>query len=119
MKMDPPFHLRIECLIPGETSAMLFEGPLKPKKRSPRGIYAFFASGIQTLRGIPLEVDVTLYDVSINAGNLAIRSSGTELLWVAPLTRDSRVVLGLSSGEELAVSAVPTFLGHLSGGMNE
>ena len=83
---------------------LLFEGRVRQKKSpSPRGVFDLFVSEIQTPMGLPLELDID-YDASINAGNLAVTTSGEPLLWMSPLTRQSCIILKLPTEEELTIT---------------
>jgi hypothetical protein len=101
--MSEPLLIRVHCKSIAEDAA-LFEGRVKQKKSpSPRGVFDLTVREIQTPMGLPLELEV-FYDASINAGNLAVATAGERLLWTAPLTRQSCIILLLPTQEELTIT---------------
>jgi hypothetical protein len=100
--MSQPLIIRLECESAGQISA-IFEGSVKPRKR-PRGVFDLVVRGIETPKGVPLELAV-FYDASIDDGNLALTTSDRRVLWFSPLKRQSCAILMLPSDEELTISS--------------
>jgi len=102
--MSEPLLVRVECKAVPE-SILLFEGRVRRKKSpSPRGVFDLTIGDILTPAGLPLEIEI-FYDATINAGNLALTTSGESLVWMYPLTRQSCIILKLPTSEELTITS--------------
>jgi hypothetical protein len=99
----PAVRLRIETFSRGRSTAVLYEGSLRPGKK-PRGIFDRYLE-VQTPLGLSLSVEA-LYDASSDNGRLVVKSGDVSLVEVAPLARRFQMMLALPTGEELCVTAM-------------
>lgn len=97
-------RLRIESFRSGHSTAVLFEGQLRPRKK-PRGIFDRYLDDLRTPLGLPLSIEA-IYDASYDNGRLVIRSGDVSLVEVAPLSRQFQMSLALPTEESLSVSAL-------------
>ena len=97
-------RLRIESFTSGRSTAVLFEGQLKPRKK-PRGIFDRYLDDLRTPLGLQLSVEA-IYDASSDNGRLIIRSGEVSLVEAAPLSRHFQMILTLSTEEILSVTTL-------------